>query len=186
MGGFAGKVIRRMGGVPQNIPGGEISKAWKRHHRRRRWIGPDDDLKLGFNKVAPFYYYPGWWDGGLNLEFYVNQRLWKSLSAENRAIVRAAVQAHVTTQARRLSTCALKQLVAAKTKVVPSRKRCWTPRSKPPWACMPTSTRATQTGRRSTLTSAISSAIKSSGSRFARSRFDSFMSSQSSDCKRVV
>ena len=123
MGGFAGKVIERMGGVPQNIPGGEIYQGLEKGTiDAAEWIGPYDDLKLGFNKVAPFYYYPGWWDGSLNLEFYVNQKALESLSAENRAIVRAAAhEAHVTTQARYDSRNpgALKQLVAAKTKVVP-------------------------------------------------------------------
>lgn len=123
VGGFAGKVIERMGGVPQNIPGGEIYQGLEKGTiDAAEWIGPYDDLKLGFNKVAPFYYYPGWWEGSLNLEFYVNQKALESLSAENRAIVRAAAhEAHVTTQARYDSRNpgALKQLVAAKTKVVP-------------------------------------------------------------------
>ena len=123
VGGFAGKVIERMGGVPQNIPGGEIYQGLEKGTiDAAEWIGPYDDLKLGFNKVAPFYYYPGWWDGSLNLEFYVNQKALESLSAENRAIVRAAAhEAHVTTQARydARNPGALKQLVAAKTKVVP-------------------------------------------------------------------
>ena len=123
VGGFAGKVIERMGGVPQNIPAGEIYQGLEKGTiDAAEWIGPYDDLKLGFNKVAPFYYYPGWWEGSLNLEFYVNQKALESLSAENRAIVRAAAhEAHVTTQARYDSRNpgALKQLVAAKTKVVP-------------------------------------------------------------------
>jgi TRAP-type mannitol/chloroaromatic compound transport system substrate-binding protein len=65
IGGFAGKVIERMGGVPQNIPGGEIYTALEKGTiDAAEWVGPYDDLKLGFNKVAPFYYYPGWWEGG--------------------------------------------------------------------------------------------------------------------------
>ena len=123
VGGFAGKVIERMGGVPQNIPGGEIYQSLEKGTiDAAEWIGPYDDQKLGFNKVAPFYYYPGWWEGSLNLEFYVNQKALESLSAENRAIVQAAAhEAHVTTQARydARNPGALKQLVAAKTKVLP-------------------------------------------------------------------
>ncbi len=65
VGGFAGKVIERMGGVPTSIPGGEIYQALEKGTiDAAEWIGPYDDQKLGFNKVAPFYYYPGWWEGG--------------------------------------------------------------------------------------------------------------------------
>ena len=55
VGGFAGKVIERMGGVPQNIPGGEIYQSLEKGTiDAAEWIGPYDDQKLGFNKVAPF------------------------------------------------------------------------------------------------------------------------------------
>ena len=60
VGGFAGRVFERMGGVPQNIPGGEIYQALEKGTiDAAEWVGPYDDQKLGFNKVAPFYYYPG-------------------------------------------------------------------------------------------------------------------------------
>jgi TRAP-type mannitol/chloroaromatic compound transport system substrate-binding protein len=123
VGGFAGKVIERMGGVPQNIPGGEIYQALEKGTiDAAEWIGPYDDQKLGFNKVAPFYYYPGWWEGSLNLEFYINSKAFNGLSKENQAIIQAAShEAHVVTQARydARNPAALKQLVGAKTKVVP-------------------------------------------------------------------
>jgi TRAP-type mannitol/chloroaromatic compound transport system substrate-binding protein len=68
-------VIERMGGVPQNIPGGEIYQALEKGTiDAAEWVGPYDDQKLGFNKVAPFYYYPGWWEGGPQLDFYINQK----------------------------------------------------------------------------------------------------------------
>jgi TRAP-type mannitol/chloroaromatic compound transport system substrate-binding protein len=80
IGGFAGKVLERMGGVPQNIPGGDIYQALEKGSiDAAEWIGPYDDEKLGFNRVAPFYYYPGWWEGGLNLSFYVNQTKFNEL-----------------------------------------------------------------------------------------------------------
>jgi TRAP-type mannitol/chloroaromatic compound transport system substrate-binding protein len=123
VGGFAGKVIERLGGVPQNIPGGEIYQALEKGTiDAAEWIGPYDDQKLGFNKVAPFYYYPGWWEGSLNLEFYINDKAFNGLSRENQAIIQAAsYQAHVVTQARydARNPGALKQLVGAKTKVLP-------------------------------------------------------------------
>ena len=122
-GGFAGKVLERLGVVPQNIPAGEIYQSLEKGTiDAAEWIGPYDDLKLGLNKVAPFYYYPGWWEGSLHLSFYINDKAFNSLSNENKAIVRAAaLEAHVTTQAKydTFNPGALKQLVAAKAKVLP-------------------------------------------------------------------
>ena len=75
IGGFGGKVIERIGGVPQNIPGGEIYQALEKGTiDAAEWVGPYDDQKLGFNKVAPNYYYPGWWEGGPQLDFYRQQQ----------------------------------------------------------------------------------------------------------------
>jgi TRAP-type mannitol/chloroaromatic compound transport system substrate-binding protein len=126
VGGFAGKVVERLGGVPQNIPGGEIYQALEKGTLdAAEWIGPYDDQKLGFNKVAPFYYYPGWWEGGLQVEFYINNKAFDGLSAENKAIIEAAsAQAHMDMQAKydARNPGALKQLVGAKTKVLPFPK----------------------------------------------------------------
>jgi TRAP-type mannitol/chloroaromatic compound transport system substrate-binding protein len=126
VGGFAGRVIERMGGVPQNIPGGEIYQALEKGTiDAAEWIGPYDDQKLGFNKVAPFYYYPGWWEGGPQLDIFINDKAYNSLSAENKAIVEcAAAYAHVECQAKydARNPVALKQLVASKTKVLPFPK----------------------------------------------------------------
>jgi len=123
IGGFAGRVLERMGGVPQNIPGGEIYQALEKGTiDAAEWIGPYDDLKLGFHKVAPYYYYPGWWEGGLQLDLYVNNKAYDALSAENKAIVEsAAAYAHVETQAKydARNPGALKQLVAQGAKLRP-------------------------------------------------------------------
>ncbi len=123
IGGFAGKVIERMGGVPQNIPGGEIYQALEKGTiDAAEWVGPYDDQKLGFNKVAPFYYYPGWWEGGPQVDFFVNQKAFEGLPAEYKAIIEAAsAQAHSDMQAKydARNPTALKQLVGAKTKVLP-------------------------------------------------------------------
>ncbi|WP_334187269.1 TRAP transporter substrate-binding protein [Noviherbaspirillum sp.] len=101
VGGFAGKVIERLGGVPQNIPGGELYQALEKGTIDAvEWTVPYDDLKLGFHKVAPHYYYPGWWEGGAQLDLFINQKAFDALSPENKAIVEAAAsQAHVTMQA---------------------------------------------------------------------------------------
>jgi TRAP-type mannitol/chloroaromatic compound transport system substrate-binding protein len=59
VGGFGGKVVERIGGVPQNIPGGEIYQALEKGTiDAAEWVGPYDDQKLGFNKVAPNYALP--------------------------------------------------------------------------------------------------------------------------------
>jgi TRAP-type mannitol/chloroaromatic compound transport system substrate-binding protein len=121
IGGFGGKVLERIGGVPQNIPGGEIYAALEKGTiDSAEWIGPYDDQKLGFNKVAPFYYYPGWWEGGPQLEFYINNKAFDALSPEYKAMVEAAAsEAHIVMQARydAKNPAALKQLVGAGTKL---------------------------------------------------------------------
>jgi TRAP-type mannitol/chloroaromatic compound transport system substrate-binding protein len=122
IGGFAGQVFTRMGGVPQNLPGGEIYQALEKGTiDATEWVGPYDDEKLGFQKVAKNYYYPGWWEGGAQLEFYVNKAAYNALSAENKAIVEVATShAHTVMQARydARNPAALKRLVAGGAKVL--------------------------------------------------------------------
>ena len=94
IGGFAGKVFTRMGGVPQNIPGGEIYQALEKGTiDATEWVGPYDDEKLGFQKVAKNYYYPGWWEGGLSAHFFINTAKWAELPKNYQAIVTAAAAA---------------------------------------------------------------------------------------------
>ena len=121
VGGFAGRVCERMGMVAQNIPGGEIYQALEKGTiDAAEWVGPYDDQKLGFNKVAPNYYYPGWWEGGPQLDFFINQKAFDALTPEYKAIVEnAAAFAHVEMQAKydAKNPAALKQLVAGGTKL---------------------------------------------------------------------
>jgi TRAP-type mannitol/chloroaromatic compound transport system substrate-binding protein len=121
IGGFGGKVMERLGVVPQNIPGGDIYPALEKGTiDSAEWIGPYDDLKLGFSKVAPFYYYPGFWEGGPELEFFINDKAFNSLSSEYKAIVEAAAaMAHTDMQAKydARNPAALKQLVGSGTKL---------------------------------------------------------------------
>ena len=121
IGGFAGKVLERMGGVPQNIPGGEIYQSLEKGTiDATEWVGPYDDQKLGFNKVAPNYYYPGWWEGGPQLDLYVNTKAYEGLSAEYKAVIEcAAAVAHIEMQAKydAKNPAALRQLVAGGTKL---------------------------------------------------------------------
>jgi TRAP-type mannitol/chloroaromatic compound transport system substrate-binding protein len=122
VGGFAGKVCERMGMVPQNIPGGEIYQALEKGTiDAAEWVGPYDDQKLGFYKVAPFYHYPGWWEGGPQLDLYINNKAFEGLSSEHKAIVEsAAAFAHTEMQARydARNPAALTTLLANKTKLV--------------------------------------------------------------------
>ncbi|CAN7300423.1 MULTISPECIES: TRAP transporter substrate-binding protein [Variovorax] len=122
-GGLIGEVMQKMGAVPQSLPGGEIYQALEKGTiDAAEWVGPYDDQKLGFNKVAPFYYYPGWWEGGPEVDFFINQKAMDGLSAENKAIVEAAAavaSSDMLAKYDALNPIALKQLVAAKTKVLP-------------------------------------------------------------------
>ena len=81
--------------------------------------------KLGFNKVAPFYYYPGWWEGGADLEFFVNLKKFAALSDENKAILNAAMAVAATDMTAKydaFNPIALKKLVADKTQLKPFSK----------------------------------------------------------------
>jgi TRAP-type mannitol/chloroaromatic compound transport system substrate-binding protein len=126
VGGFAGKVVERIGGVPQNIPGGEIYQALEKGTiDAAEWVGPYDDQKLGFYKVAPFYAYPGWWEGGPQLDLHVNTKAYDSLSGEYKAIIEAAAgYAHADMQAKYdyRNSAALKALVSGGAKLFPFPK----------------------------------------------------------------
>ena len=126
LGGFAGKVLTRMGVVPQNIPGGEIYQALEKGTiDATEWIGPYDDEKLGFQKVAKNYYYPGFWEGGAQLDFYVNKTAFNALSKDYQGMVEvAASYAHTEMQARydNRNPAALKRLVGGGAKLLPFPK----------------------------------------------------------------
>ena len=123
VGGFAGKVTGRLGAVSQNIPGGEIYQALEKGTiDAAEWVGPYDDQKLGLNKVAPIYHFPGWWEGGPQLDLFVNTKAYAGLSAEYKAIIEcAAAYAHTEMQAKydARNPAALKSLVAGGARLVP-------------------------------------------------------------------
>ncbi|MBA4328899.1 MAG: ABC transporter substrate-binding protein [Polaromonas sp.] len=122
-GGLVGDVMTKLGVVAQSIPGGEIYQALEKGTiDAAEWVGPYDDQKLGFNKVAPNYYYPGWWEGGPEVDFFINKKALDALTPENRAIVEAAAalaSSDMLAKYDARNPIALKQLVAAKTKVLP-------------------------------------------------------------------
>jgi len=94
IGGFAGKVIERLGVVPQQIAGGDIYPSLEKGTiDAAEWVGPYDDEKLGFYKVAPFYYYPGWWEGGPTLSTLVNLAKWNELPPAYQSLLKTACEA---------------------------------------------------------------------------------------------
>ena len=120
-GGFSGKVYERIGGVAANIPGGEIYQALEKGTiDAAEWVGPYDDEKLGFHKVAQNYAYPGWWEGGPQLDLHVNMKAYEALSAEYKSIIECACAfAHTDMQAKYdgRNAAALKRLVGGGTKL---------------------------------------------------------------------
>ncbi len=73
IGGYAGRIMAKLGCVPQQLAGGDIYPALEKGTiDAAEWVGPYDDEKLGLYKVAPHYYYPGWWEGGPMLLAMVN------------------------------------------------------------------------------------------------------------------
>ncbi|WP_374487824.1 TRAP transporter substrate-binding protein [Zoogloea sp.] len=123
VGGLAGQVLAKLGVVPQQIPAGDIYPSLEKGTiDAAEWVGPYDDLKLGFARVAKYYYYPGWWEGGPMLSIYINQKQWASLPPEYQAILEDAIlAAHGDMQAKydAKSPAALKQLIGSGTQLRP-------------------------------------------------------------------
>ena len=91
IGGFAGRVMQKLGAVPQQIAGGDIYPALEKGTiDAAEWVGPYDDEKLGFYKVAPHYYYPGWWEGGPMLLSFVNLDKWNALPKYYQSVLEQA------------------------------------------------------------------------------------------------
>ena len=90
-GGFAGKVLQKLGAVPQQLAGGDIYPALEKGTiDGAEWVGPYDDEKLGFYKVAPHYYYPGWWEGGPMLLAMINLDKWNALPKYYQSVLEQA------------------------------------------------------------------------------------------------
>ena len=115
--GLAGQILARLGVVPQQIGGGDIYPALERGTiDAAEWVGPYDDEKLGLNKVAKYYYYPGWWEGSAQLSVYVNIKQWQSLpKSYQEALETACAEAniHMVAKYDAKNTEALRKLVAA-------------------------------------------------------------------------
>jgi TRAP-type mannitol/chloroaromatic compound transport system substrate-binding protein len=116
IGGFAGRVLAKLGVVAQQLAGGDIYPALEKGTLDAcEWVGPYDDEKLGFQKVAQYYYYPGWWEGGPMLHNFVNLGKWNELPKAYQSIIHSASHvANTMMQAKydAVNPAALKRLVA--------------------------------------------------------------------------
>ncbi len=114
--GLGGQVMERLGVNVQVLPGGEIFQALQTGAvDAAEWVGPYDDQKLGFQDVAQFYYFPGWWEPGPTLEVEINLDEWNNLPEQYQEVIRtAAFDANVTMLARydSLNSVALQELLA--------------------------------------------------------------------------
>jgi TRAP-type mannitol/chloroaromatic compound transport system substrate-binding protein len=121
IGGFAGKVVQKLGVVPQQLAGGDIYPALEKGTiDAAEWVGPYDDEKLGFNKIAPHYYYPGWWEGGPILLAQVNLDKWNALPKYYQSVITQAGalgNAWMMAKYDQLNPPAMKKLLAGGTKL---------------------------------------------------------------------
>ena len=121
--GLAGNVLAKLGVIAQQIPGGDIYPALEKGTiDAAEWVGPYDDEKLGFNKVAKYYYYPAWWEGGPQLTVYVNHKQWEGLPKAYQDILEmACAEANGDMQAKYdvKNPPALKRLVGGGTQLRP-------------------------------------------------------------------
>ena len=92
--GLGGKVLDRAGGNPVLMSGGELYTALERGTiDATEWVGPLHDLRLGLNRAATYYYYPGWHEPGTELELLINKARWDSLPADLQLMVKQAAAA---------------------------------------------------------------------------------------------
>jgi TRAP-type mannitol/chloroaromatic compound transport system substrate-binding protein len=123
IGGIAGQVLQKVGVVPQQLAGGDIYPALEKGTiDAAEWVGPYDDEKLGFAKVAKYYYYPGFWEGGPTVHSFVNLEKWNSLPKNYQAILTNACANANSWMAARYdmqNPGALKRLVAGGTQLRP-------------------------------------------------------------------
>jgi TRAP-type mannitol/chloroaromatic compound transport system substrate-binding protein len=123
IGGMAGLILAKLGVVPQLIGGPDIYPALEKGTiDAAEWVGPYDDEKLGFNKVAQHYYYPGFWEGGPTLMTLVNEKKWNELPKPYQAALQAAcgeANAWMPAKYDAQNPPALRRLVGSGTKLHP-------------------------------------------------------------------
>lgn len=85
--GIGGEVLKRLGGVPVTLPGGELYTSMQTGViDATEWVGPYNDMSFGFHEVAKYYYYPGWQEPGAMLEFTMNKTAYEKLPDDLKAI----------------------------------------------------------------------------------------------------
>ncbi len=90
--GFAGEIMSKLGVAVTNIPPGELYTSLDRGTiDALEWVGPGMDIKMGFHKVAP-YYYTGWHEPGAEAQFMVNKKAFDKLSDKNQNILKNAMR----------------------------------------------------------------------------------------------
>jgi TRAP-type mannitol/chloroaromatic compound transport system substrate-binding protein len=123
IGGFAGQMMAKLGVVPQQLAGGDIYPALEKGTiDAAEWVGPYDDQKLGFAKIAPNYYYPGWWEGTATLHTFIGLDKWNALPKSYQQILRSAcADVNVWMEAKydAENPKALRELVASGVKLLP-------------------------------------------------------------------
>jgi TRAP-type mannitol/chloroaromatic compound transport system substrate-binding protein len=121
--GLGGQVMTRLGVNVQVLPSSEIYISLDRGAiDAAEWVGPYDDEKLGLNKAAQFYYYPGWWEPGPSLDFIINLNAWNKLPQEYKEILKAAAkEANIGMQAlyEDFNGQVLQKMLKGGTKLVP-------------------------------------------------------------------
>lgn len=91
--GLGGEVLKRAGGIPVTLPGGELFPAMQSGTLdATEWVGPYNDLAFGFYKAASYYYTPGWHEPGTAMECMINEAAFNELPADLQSIVRNAIK----------------------------------------------------------------------------------------------
>jgi TRAP-type mannitol/chloroaromatic compound transport system substrate-binding protein len=119
--GLGGEVMQRLGVDVQILLGEQIVDALVRGELdAAEWVGPYEDEQLGLHKIAPYYYYPGWWEPGTTREVQVSLKQWQRLPKDYQAIFRAAAteaNMRLLAQYDAVNGSALKRLVLGGTKL---------------------------------------------------------------------
>ncbi len=119
--GLGGTVMQNLGVEPVTLASSDVLDALKTGELdAAEWLGPYDDEKLGFHTVAPYYYYPGWWEPGTTLTIIINKQAWDKLPRAYQHILEAAAyEANIAmlSQYEALNQQALAQLVASGTQL---------------------------------------------------------------------
>jgi TRAP-type mannitol/chloroaromatic compound transport system substrate-binding protein len=189
IGGIGGMVLSKLGGVPQQIAPGEVYSALEKGTLdATEFVGPYDDQKLGFNKVAPFYYSPGWFEGSASITTMVNQKAFEALPASYKAAFEAACNEQTMKMIAHYDAAnpaALRKLIAAGTQLryfprdVMDATRL---RRNSGSSCL----RKTPTSKRSTPRGASSSRIRRAGSGSPKARWTTIRSTPSPAADRSI